>query len=99
MAGEFFNRDIELFIDHRVDWPRYFRLRREDGVHAADEVATYKAILGTLADICEEIAAGARDHWQEEVTLRDGRVIVPPHIASGYEKLRGAGLVCLMLKG
>src|SRR5690606_37971303 len=33
----------------------------------------------------------------EEVRLEDGRVIVPPHIASGYDKLRQAGLVCLIL--
>jgi alkylation response protein AidB-like acyl-CoA dehydrogenase len=97
MGGEFFNRDIQLFIDHRMDWQRYFRLRRPEAVNAAEEVETYKTILGTLGDICEELHAGARDHWHEEVKLVDGRVVVPPHIASGYEKLRQAGLVCLTL--
>ena len=27
MGKEFFHRDMQLFIDHRVDWERYFRLR------------------------------------------------------------------------
>ena len=27
MSKEFFHRDIQLFMDHRVDWARYFRLR------------------------------------------------------------------------
>jgi hypothetical protein len=97
MTGEFFNQDIQLFLDHRVNWARFFRLGRPEAVNAADEVDTYKAILRTAGEICEDIAAGARDHWHEEVRLVGGRVIVPPHIASGYEKLRGAGLVCLTL--
>jgi hypothetical protein len=97
MAGDFFNPDIHLYVDHRVDWPRYFRLRRAESVNPAEEVETYKQVLGTLADICEDIHAGARDHWHEEVKLVDGRVVVPPHIARGYEKLATAGLVCLTL--
>lgn len=97
MAKEFFNSDMQLFLDHRVDWERYFRLRRTDAVNVAEEIDTYKAILGTLGEVCEDIEAGARDRWHEEVKLVDGQVAVPPHIAAGYEKLRAAGLVCLSL--
>ena len=97
MAKEFFNTDMQLFLDHRVDWQRYFRLRRTDSVNVAEEIETYKTILRTLGEVCEDIEAGARDRWHEEVKLVDGGVVVPPHIAAGYEKLRAAGLVCLPL--
>jgi hypothetical protein len=96
MANDFFNKDMELFIDHRFDWQRYFQLRGGDA-SASDEVATFKDILRTVADICQDIEAGAKDHWHEEVALENGRVVVPPHIASGYQKLRDAGLLCLVL--
>src|SRR3989442_1379690 len=70
MAEGFFHRDIELFIDHRVDWARYFRLRGAD-VNVADEVVTYKTILQTTGEICEDVQAGARGHWHEEVKLEN----------------------------
>lgn len=98
MEREFFHRDMRLFIDHRVDWARYFRLLRGGEVDVAGEIETYRTILTTLGEICEDIEGDARDQWHEEVTLDDGRVVVPPHIARGYEKLRGAGLVCLTLQ-
>ncbi len=94
--GDFFHPDVEFFIDHRVDWPRYFHLLGTD-TDPADEVSTYKSVLGTTAEIAADIAAGARDHWHEEVKLENGRVIVPPHISAGYDKLRSAGLLCLTL--
>ena len=97
MRKEFFNRDMEFLIDHRVDWPRYFQLRRGDEVNPQEEVATYKTILPTLGEICEAIEAGARDHWHEDVQLIDGKVIVPHHIAAGYDTLREAGLLSLTL--
>jgi len=99
MPAEFFNADIRQFIEKRVDWQRYFSLRATDGapVDAAEEVQTYLSILQTLSDICADIEAGARDHWHEEVKLVDGRVVVPPHIAAGYDKLAAAGLICLTL--
>ena len=96
MAKEFFHRDMQLFIDHRFDWARYFRLRGTE-VNVAEEIETYKAILRTTGEVCEDIEAGAIDHWHEEVTLVDGHVVVPPHITSGYEKLRSAGLLCFTL--
>jgi alkylation response protein AidB-like acyl-CoA dehydrogenase len=94
--GDFFHRDFELVIDHRFDWRRYFQLRGSDA-DPAEEIETYKTILRTTAEISEDIEAGARDHWHEEVRLDDGRVIVPPHITAGYEKLKKAGLLCLTL--
>jgi alkylation response protein AidB-like acyl-CoA dehydrogenase len=97
MAKEFFNSDMQLFLDHRVDWTRYFHLRRPDAVNVAEEIETYRTILRTVGEVCEDIEVGARDRWHEEVQLIDGRVVVPPHIAAGYEKLRAAGLVCLPL--
>jgi len=97
MAKEFFHPDMQLFIDHRFDWARYLRLRRGEEVDVAGEVATYKEVLRTTGEICEAIAEGARGHWHEEVKLVDGQVVVPPHIAAGYEKLRSAGLLCLTM--
>ncbi|TMA79590.1 MAG: hypothetical protein E6J77_19420, partial [Deltaproteobacteria bacterium] len=96
MARDFFHRDIELFIDHRFDWGRYLRLRGAEA-SVADEVETYKTILRTTGEICADIEAGAVEHWHDEVRLEDGRVVVPRHITAGYEKLRGAGLLCLTL--
>jgi len=97
MATDFFNDDMRLFIDHRVDWPRYFGLKRGEGVDAVAEIETYKAILQTTGEICAEIGAAARDHWHEEVRLENGLVVRPPHIDAGYEKLKKAGLICLPL--
>jgi alkylation response protein AidB-like acyl-CoA dehydrogenase len=96
MAKEFFHRDIQLFIDHRANWERYFRLRGAE-VNVAEEVETYKTILRTTAEVCEDIEDGALEHWHEEVRLENGKVVVPPHITSGYDKLRSAGLICLTL--
>jgi len=97
MTREFLTTDTELFIDHRVDWTRFFHLRRGAGINVQEEIETYKSILRTVAEVCEDIEAAARDHWHEEVEVRDGHVVVPPHIAAGYEKLRSAGLICLTL--
>jgi alkylation response protein AidB-like acyl-CoA dehydrogenase len=97
MAHDFFHQDMKSFIDHRVDWARYFQLLRGPDVDLAAEVDTYRTILATCGEICEDIEAGALDHWHEEAKLVDGKVVVPPHIAAGYDKLRQAGLVCLTL--
>jgi 3-(methylthio)propanoyl-CoA dehydrogenase len=97
MSSDFFNRDMETFIDHRVDWKRYFRFRAGAGVEPGD-VDTYKLILKTIGEIAADIEIGAKDHWHEEVELADGDVVVPPHIAEGYRKLAEAGLVCLTLE-
>jgi alkylation response protein AidB-like acyl-CoA dehydrogenase len=97
MATQFFNPDIEFSLDHRVDWARYFGLLRDGDAAWRDEVETYKMVLRTADDVCASIEAGARDHWHEHAMLQNGEVVVPPHIAAGYEKLRAAGLVSLPL--
>jgi hypothetical protein len=97
MDQAFFNADMELFIDHRVDWQRLLRLRRGPDVSASEELDTYKMIMRTAGDACADIQTNARGHWHEEVTLVDGLVKLPPHITAGYEKLRAAGLTCLPL--
>jgi alkylation response protein AidB-like acyl-CoA dehydrogenase len=96
MASEFFHRDMQLFIQRRFDWSRYFRLRGDE-TNVTEAVETFQTILRTTGEVCEDIEAGARDHWHEEVRLENGRVVVPPHITAGYEKLRAAGLLCLTL--
>ncbi|TMB54232.1 MAG: hypothetical protein E6J56_11565 [Deltaproteobacteria bacterium] len=93
---DFFHRDLQLFIDHRFDWERYFRLRGSS-TEVAEEVETYRTILRTAGEVCGDIEAAARDHWHEEVRLDGSAVVVPPHIVTGYEKLRAAGLLCLMV--
>ena len=98
MGKDFFHPDMELFVDHRVDWSRFLRLRRGAEGDVSEEVRTYKMILGTLAEICEDIESAARDHWHEEARLESGTVVVPPHIRAAYEKLRVAGLVCPTLE-
>ena len=92
MRKEFFNRDMEFFIDHRVDWPRYFQLRRGDEVNPQEEVATYKTILHTLGEICEAIEAGARDHWHEDVQLIDAKSSC--HTTSPPATIRSARPAC-----
>jgi alkylation response protein AidB-like acyl-CoA dehydrogenase len=94
MAKEFFNPDIEFYLDHRVDWERYFRFARPDSPWR-EELDTFKMILRTVGEIAESIEDGARDHWHEHVRVENGNVIVPPHIAAGYAKLKEAGLVSL----
>ncbi|TMA38987.1 MAG: hypothetical protein E6J79_04910, partial [Deltaproteobacteria bacterium] len=96
MSRDFFHRDIQLFIDHRFDWDRYFSLRG-GAADVAEEVETYRTILRTAGEVCEDIDGSARDHWHEEVRLEGAQVVVPPHIAAGYEKLRAAGLLCLTI--
>ena len=97
MGQEFFNRDIAFFIERRVDWERYVTLRQAEPVRVAEEVETFTTILRTLGEICQDLESAAHEHWHEEVRLEEGRVVPPPHITAGYEKLRAAGLVCLML--
>jgi alkylation response protein AidB-like acyl-CoA dehydrogenase len=94
MAQDFLHPDMTLFLERRCDWARWTRLRRgPDGV-PADELATFQAVLRTAADVCADVAAGAREHWHDHPTLEGGRVAWPPHIVAGYAKLRDAGLLC-----
>ena len=56
MSKDFFHRDIQLFVDHRFDWERYFRLRGASA-DVAEEVETYRTILRTAGEVCEDIEA------------------------------------------
>jgi alkylation response protein AidB-like acyl-CoA dehydrogenase len=93
--GDFFNSDMKLFLDHRVDWARLTRLRRGPDVDAAEELAVYKMMLESADEICGDLAESTAAGWAEEAVLRDGEVIKPPHIVDGYERLRKAGLVSI----
>ncbi len=95
MSDDFFNSDMRFFLENRIDWPRYLRLKNGAPVDAAGELEDWHAILRTAADICTEIAPMARAGWHDEVVLEDGVVRVPPHIAKAYDLLKQAGLVCL----
>lgn len=97
MNREYFHDDIRLFLEQRVDWERYHKLRRSGPVDVEEELTTYRSILESLGQICEDIESDSRDKWHEEVRLEDGEVQVPAHIQSGYQKLKDAGLVCIML--
>ena len=97
MGKDFYHPDMELFVDHRVDWARYFQLKRGPEVNPVEEVATYRTILQTIGEVCEAIESDSHGHWYDEVRLEGGAVVVPPHIAAGYKRLRDAGLVCLTL--
>lgn len=92
MAKEFFTRDMQLFIEHRVDWERYFRLRGGEA-NATDEVETYRTILRTAEQVCEDVESGAREHWHEEVRLveMNGRRIVSGDASriKRYDKILG----------
>jgi hypothetical protein len=50
MASDFFNPNMELFVDRRVDWKRYFHYRNPDA-DVAGEAETYKMILRTLGSV------------------------------------------------
>jgi len=95
MDQAFFNEDMQFFVDHRVDWERLLRLRLGPQTAVADEVDTYRMVLRTAGEVCADIEAESHGHWHESVTLEDGEVVVPAHVAAGYEKLRQAGLTCL----
>ncbi len=85
MAKEFFNRDMEFFLDHRVDWARYFApgsaARTRTG---ATRSRPTRWCCAPPARSASRSRTGARDHWHEHAVLQDGEVVVPPHIAAGY---------------
>lgn len=97
MAAEFFHQDIRLFLDQRVDWERFFRLKHGEGSDIAEELETYRSILRTHGEICADIESESKDAWHNEVQLEDGVVQRPAHIENGYARLRDAGLTCLMI--
>jgi len=98
MAEEFFNRDMKLYVEDRMDWDRFFHFKRPgEEINVAEEVDTYKMIMRSVGEICEDIAASSRDHWHEEAKIVDGEAVPPPHLQDAYEKLRVAGMLSLTL--
>ncbi len=91
--SSYLNDPILLYLDRLVDWDEHFRRMKGEGVDAAAEVDALRAVLGTVAEICESIEPEAREGWYAHATLEDDQVTHPPHVARGYEKLREAGIV------
>ena len=94
--SDYFNSDMKLFLDHRVDWKRLTKLRKGPDASPEDELETSKMVLQTADQICGDLEEAAAAGWHEEVRLEDGKVIKPRHIVDGYEKFRGAGLVSVI---
>ena len=84
---------ILVYLDHLVDWDAYFHASKGPDVDVAAERAALRTVLETCAEVCEEIEPEARQGWEIAAELRDGEVVLPPHIRAGYERLRDAGLV------
>jgi alkylation response protein AidB-like acyl-CoA dehydrogenase len=86
-----------LYVEKLIDWDAYFRARRGAGVDVAAERAALRGVLDTCAEIAAQIEPRARAGWAKAVRLEDGKVVVPEHIAAGYELLRDAGLNALSI--
>jgi len=95
--SDFFNSDMQLFLDGRVDWPRITRLRRGADVNPAEELAVYKMMLASAAEVCADLEESSALGWPTEVALRDGVVTKPAHIVDGYERFREAGLLSIAI--
>jgi hypothetical protein len=96
MAG-YLHDGILLYLNQRVDWEEYYRLRRGEGVDASAERAALLGVLETAAEICQKIEAEAREGWEEPAVLENGRVVVPAYVQRGYERLREAGILSLSI--
>jgi len=89
----YLNDVVRLYMTELADWDAYFRWRKGEAVDADGERDALLEVLETTARICEEIEPETREGWYENARLEDGRVVVPPHIQKGYERLRDAGLI------
>ncbi|MGH0036756.1 MAG: acyl-CoA dehydrogenase family protein [Myxococcota bacterium] len=89
----YLNDGVLLYIDQLIDWEGYFQWRKGDGFDLEAERSALREVLETASQICMEIEGEAREGWHLSATLEDGKVVHPPHIQRGYEKLRDAGLV------
>ncbi len=96
MAG-YLHDGILLYFRELVDWDGYYRLRKGDDVDLEAERGALLTVLETLAGICQEIEPEARKGWEEPARLVDGEVVQPEHVRKGYERLREAGLVSLVI--
>ncbi len=86
---------ILVYLDHLVDWDSYLHYRKGGSVDVDAERAALRGVLETCAEICVQIETDSRAGWASAAELRDGEVVLPPHIRDGYERLREAGLVSL----
>ncbi|MFQ5512879.1 MAG: acyl-CoA dehydrogenase family protein [Myxococcota bacterium] len=93
--ADYLHEGLRLYLDELVDWAGYFRYRKGEDVDVEAERAALLGVLTTCAEICREIEPRARAGWDEPARLVDGEVVVPDHIAWGYERLKEAGLVSL----
>lgn len=91
--ASYLNDAILLYLDRLVDWDSYFRFRKGFDVDVTAEKDTLRVILETAAEICASIEPEARAGWETPARLEDGEVVVPPHVAEGYARLREAGVV------
>jgi len=92
MAG-YLNDSMLLYVKQLTDWDGYFQLLKGDGVDSDAEQQALVGVLETAAEICQSIEPEARQGWDEEAALVDGRVEKPAHLRRGYQRLAEAGLV------
>ena len=97
VMSDLLSPETTRFVAHRVDWGALARLRGEDAAAAADAVQTFLSVLRTAAAVAADLATAARGRWHEAARLEGERVVVPAHVAAGYETLRRAGLLCVSL--
>jgi alkylation response protein AidB-like acyl-CoA dehydrogenase len=86
---------VLLYLDQLVDWETYFTSRKGPGTDVAAEKSALLDVLRTCAEICAQIEPLARAGWSEPARLEDGEVVVPEHVARGYQLLADAGLTAL----
>ncbi len=93
--ADYVHDGILVYLRHLVDWDSYFRMRKGADVDVEAERAALVDVLEASAGICRDIEAESREGWAEPARLEKGEVVVPPHVESGYQRLREAGLVGL----
>ena len=86
---------VMIYLGGMVDWDHYFLHRKGGDVDVESEREALRGVLETCAEVCEQIEPMAREGWEIAAELVDGEVVVPDHIARGYELLKDAGLVSL----
>jgi alkylation response protein AidB-like acyl-CoA dehydrogenase len=92
MSG-YLNDVVRLYLDELIDWETYYAWRRGEGGDLDAERGALTEVLETAAQICSEMEEDSRAGWSQEARLENGEVILPPHTAAGYEKLKNAGLI------
>ena len=94
--ADYFCAGMRLYLDELVDWERLLTLRSGESVDVPAEVAAYRGVLETVAQLAQSFEAAGRENWAIEAELTpDGGAQSPPHIRKAYDELRKAGLVSL----